>query len=80
MRKFTFTLMLEDVAKVTDKLEAKLFEAGCDDALLFSRDERVYLDFTREASVRSEAVASAVRDVVRAGFRAILVEEAESAV
>jgi hypothetical protein len=79
MREFTFTLILEGIAEVTDKIENDLFEARCDDALLYSRDGHVYLDFTREASSQTEAVGSAVRDVEKAGLRASLVEGAETA-
>jgi hypothetical protein len=79
MSEYNFTLLIEDATEVTEQIENSVFEAGCDDALLFSRDGRVYLDFAREAPNRAEAVASALRDVATAGFRAKLAGEAETA-
>lgn len=78
MGEFTFTLMLHEVTEITESMEDKLFEAGCDDALLFSRDGRVYLDFTREAASQVEAVDSALQDVQKAGFFAKLTEVAKT--
>jgi hypothetical protein len=78
MREFTFTLMLDDATEVAEGMEDRLFEAGCDDALLFSRDGHVYLDFTREAASQVEAVDSALRDVQKAGFLAKVTEEAKT--
>ncbi|MFL5244782.1 MAG: hypothetical protein ACJ8FY_21990 [Gemmataceae bacterium] len=79
MREFSFTVIVESIAEVTDLVENALFEAGCDDALLYSRDGHVYLDFMREASSQAEAVGSAIGDVEKAGLRASLVEDAETA-
>lgn len=58
-----------------ETLEARLFEAGCDDALLGSGQRgRVALQFTRAATSAREAVESALRDVRAALPQARLVE------
>jgi len=58
-----------------EELEEKLFGAGCDDALIgIGTAGRVALDFTREADSASDAVSSAIRDVMRAIPNAKLIE------
>lgn len=57
---FEFTLILTGVEPAQEELENKLYEAGCDDALLYSRGKTVYLDFVREAKNLEEAVLSAI--------------------
>jgi hypothetical protein len=71
---YSFTLVLADVPEITGQVEDSLFEAGCDDTLLGNRDGVTYLDFDREASSLKEAIQSAIRDVFKAGFRAIRIE------
>jgi hypothetical protein len=70
---YPFTLILSGVSELTDELQDALFESGCDDALLGTRDGVVYLDFDREASSFREAVLSAIADVERAGVGARVV-------
>jgi hypothetical protein len=70
MHSYTFTLILAGIQEVTDEVEDALFEAGCDDALLGSRDGVVFLDFEREASSAREAVLSAIADVAKSGIGA----------
>lgn len=76
-----FTLTLEDsqglfslqtdeefdnaVARMADEL----FEAGCDDGTLFTRDGAIYVGFAREAPTFRDAVTSAIADVQSAGYR-----------
>ena len=69
-----FTLILAGPVKIDRQTEDALFEAGCDDALLGSRDGVVFLDFARTADSFSEAVSTAVRDVRTAGFDVLRVE------
>jgi hypothetical protein len=66
----SFTLVLQGVAEVTDRVEDALFEAGCDDALLASRNGVVFLEFDRKAPSFQEAVRTAVGDVHKAGIGA----------
>lgn len=64
---YAFTLTLAGAAEITETIEDAIFEAGCDDALLWSRGGVVYLNFDREAATFEDAVASARADVARAG-------------
>ena len=58
-------------------LEARLFEGGCDDALMGTGQEgRLALSFSREAASACDAVTSAIRDVRNAVPAAVLVEVA----
>src|SRR5437899_11339911 len=70
----SFTLILSRVSRLTNKLENTLFEAGCSDALLGTRDGMVYLDFDREAPSFTEALSTAIRDVKKAGYQVARVE------
>src|SRR5262245_66171185 len=65
---WTFTLVLSGVRELTGEVEDALFEAGCDDALLGSRDAAVYLDFDRQAPSFRDAVLSAIAGVETAGL------------
>jgi hypothetical protein len=69
-RTWTFTLVLSGVRELTGEVEDALFEAGCADALLGSRDGAVYLDFDRQSPSFREAVLSAIADVENAGVGA----------
>jgi hypothetical protein len=68
----TFTLILPGMSEVTTELEHALFEAGCDDALLGSRDGVVFLDFSREADSFEEAVLFAIADAQTVDPQAVL--------
>jgi len=63
MKKHEFTLVLDNGFEINDATENMLFEAGCDDALLLSRNGIVYLDFDREAASLEEAIFSAIKQV-----------------
>jgi len=63
-----FTLILTGVPELTDELQGRLLEAGCDDASLWSEGDTVCLDFSRESESLGDAIGSAVKDVMRAGF------------
>src|SRR5690554_4190305 len=74
---FEFTLILKGVAPALEELENKLFEVGCDDALLYSRGKTVYLDFVREANNLEEAILSAIRGVEAINLEGIKVASVE---
>jgi hypothetical protein len=63
-----FTLILTGVTELTDELQGRLLEAGCDDASLWSEGDTVCLDFSRKAESLGDAIGSAVKDVMRAGL------------
>ena len=63
IKTFQFILVLKNVPENIDNLEDRLFEAGCDDALVNFRNGAIYLDFDREASCLEEAVVSAIKNI-----------------
>ena len=69
MKSYDFTLVLADVSDVTDDQGDALFEAGCSDGTIVSRDGHVFIDFTRESSSLENAINSAAADVQRGGFQ-----------
>lgn len=69
---YQFTLILNNVNEFTPGLEDKLYEAGCDDALINFRNGTVYLDFDRSASSLKEAVISAIKQVESSSLHAIV--------
>jgi hypothetical protein len=69
-----FTLILAGVSELTDELQGKLIEVGCDDASLWSEGKMVCLEFSRAAESLGDAIGSAVKDVMRAGLAVARVE------
>lgn len=64
-RVYRFTLVLVGASRVDQALEDALFEAGCDDAILGTRNGVLFLEFDREGSSLPDAVLSAIQDVER---------------
>jgi hypothetical protein len=62
----SFTLFIDGLDASSDAHVEALHEAGCDDATLGSRDGAAYAIFDREADCFSDALRSAIRDVLRA--------------
>lgn len=58
-----FVLVLSGIAENTEELEDVLFEANCDDALIFFKNNTVYLEFDRDAESLDDAIFSAIRAV-----------------
>jgi hypothetical protein len=69
-----FTLILRDVAEMTDSMANALYEAGCDDATVGSSSGVARVSFSREAATLQDAILSAVRDVQQAGCEIARVE------
>jgi hypothetical protein len=67
-----FTLILAGI-DLSDEVLDRLYEAGCDDALLGVRDGVVFADFARQADSLLHAVLSAAGDVKRADVGATVV-------
>ena len=65
---YTFYVYLAGVSELTEDLENRIFEAGCDDALLASENGCVYLNFDREAESLETAIGTALQDIIRAGY------------
>ena len=74
MAEFEFTLVVAGLDPNDEGIEDRLYEAGCDDALVSVIKATVVLDFTREAKNFAHALASAISDVRRAGARVVRVE------
>ena len=71
---YHFTIVIRDAADSTN-IEDRLYEAGCDDALVCWRDRILYLEFDREAADAKTAVHSAFADIHRAGFHDLILQE-----
>jgi hypothetical protein len=71
--KYEFSLILTQ-AEFTDEDADRLYEAGCDDASILTRDCVTRLQFDRQASNLDEALASAIQCVERAGLAVARVE------
>jgi predicted DNA-binding transcriptional regulator AlpA len=68
MKTYHFVLWLEGVNGITEELENRVFEAGCDDALLGTYHSRPFLEFDREADSLLAAVKSALQDAAKAAL------------
>ncbi|ENU18854.1 hypothetical protein F994_02667 [Acinetobacter bohemicus ANC 3994] len=65
---FEFTVYIKDL-KASDKcIEDRIFEAGCDDALLCSINNDLYLEFARKAQSLDLAIQNALRNIETAGL------------
>lgn len=72
---FSLTFAIPEIA--FDKIEERLFEAGCDDAIIgLGQKGRLALNFTRETVSAETAILSALRDVKQALPQARLIEAA----
>ncbi len=71
--KYEFSLILT-ATDVSEEQADKLFDAGCDDGSILSRDEVTMIQFDRTAPTLDEALASAIRDVEKSGFQVARVE------
>ena len=67
MKTYTFYLVLAST-ELSDRDCDRLFEAGCDDATIVSRDGTTRLAFDRTAPSLEEAIQSATEGVRSAGF------------
>lgn len=67
---YNFTLTLEGINEPSEGIENALFEANCDDALLYFRDQIGYLEFDRTSENIENAIISAINDVESTGITA----------
>ena len=65
--------------KILDATDA-LGEAGCTDGTLCGHADGLEMQFTRSARSLQSAIASAIEDVERAGFRVLRVEMEREAI
>jgi len=71
-----FTIAIHDARTDMPGLEDRLFTAGCDDALVCSHNQKVYLEFDREADSAETAIRSALDNIRAAGFNDPVIQEA----
>jgi hypothetical protein len=69
MKTYNFKLVLADTSDVTDVQGDALYEAGCDDGTIVSRDGVAFIRFSRESSSLEDAINSAAANVQNAGFQ-----------
>ena len=74
MKTYDFAGILAAGTDISEELADRHFEAGCDDALLGSREGVTYLDFDRAGDNLEAAVKSAILDVHGAGLKVARVE------
>ena len=75
MNTYHFTVVVRDARSDLADLEDSFFEAGCDDALLCTYNDTVYLEFDREAHDAVTAIRSALTDIRKLGYQDLIVEE-----
>jgi hypothetical protein len=68
MKTYDFKLVLGGVTDVSDDEGETLYQAGCDDGTIVTRDGTVFIRFSRESSSLEEAINSAAVNVKHAGF------------
>jgi hypothetical protein len=76
MKTYEFKIVLDGVSEISDDDGDALFEAGCDDGTIVSRDGNAFVRFSRESNSLEDAIASAAGDVRKAGFHVAHVEVA----
>jgi len=64
---FSFKLKVVGIDIENTAYADLLFEAGCDDALVFVEDGALYLDFDRDAVSFDAAINSAIACIMKAG-------------
>ena len=74
MKTYEFDVILKGVSEADDEPADALFNAGCDDGTLASRDGVAWIHFDREAASLEEAIRSAVSQVQSAGLTVSKVE------
>ncbi len=67
MKTYEFTIIASGLDPDAPGFADRFFEVNCDDALLFVVKGKIVLAFHREARNFSQALASAIQDVTRAG-------------
>ena len=68
LQNYQFTIQLMQSIQDINALETNLYEAQCDDALIYIKDSVVYLEFDRKSSSKQSAIDKAVLAVQNAGY------------
>lgn len=75
MRNEIFTLEVTQTEDMVLSVEDALYMVGCDDALIHSKGERLFITFDREASNVGSLVTSARDQVELAGMKVVCIYE-----
>jgi hypothetical protein len=70
---YAFSLVLTASALSTEECDA-LYEAGCDDGIIVTRNRVTFIAFDRKAGSLEQAIRSATANVRAAGFEVERVE------
>lgn len=73
MASYAFSLVLTAVEVIDEDCD-RLYEVGCDDGTVVTRDGVTHIAFDREAESLEEAIRSATAEVRSAGFAVSRVE------
>ena len=74
MKTHEFSIIASGLDPRADDFETRLYDAGCDDALVAFQKGRIIIDFSREAEFVQDAISSAIEDVRRIGAKVEHVE------
>lgn len=74
MKKFNFTIFIRDLNTSDICIEDRLFKYGCNDALVCSTNDNIYLEFMIEAETLDFAIHSAIQDIERATAKSIQIK------
>ena len=74
MKTYEFKIILDGVPEVSEQQGEALYQSGCDDGTIVSRDGTTSIRFSRDANSLEEAINSAAGDIQRAGFKVEHVE------
>ncbi len=72
MTDFVFKIFCRDVDMEDESFLDRLYEAGCDDALVFFKDGYVCLDFSRVSESAEDAILSAIKDIEHSGIGGVV--------
>ena len=74
MKTYEFDVILKGIEELTDENADALFDAGCDDGTLVSRDGITWIHFDRQSPSLETAIRSAVAQVQSTGLAVSKVE------
>lgn len=74
LQTFNFTILIVDSKRSEICIEDRLFEAGCDDVLMCTVDDNIYLEFEREALSIQMAIQGALKEIKAAGCKDVKIE------
>jgi hypothetical protein len=74
VKTYEFDVILKGIEELTDEHADALFDAGCDDGTLASRDGITWIHFDRQSPSLEAAIRSAVSQVQSTGHAVLKVE------